>query len=58
MTTFSRSIVKEYSVTWAVIFAALLMIVFVTQAVRYMGYAGKWFGTLWFGILIIGPRQH
>ena len=51
MTTFSRSIVKEYSVTWAVIFAALLMIVFVTQAVRYMGYAAN--GSVPFGSVFL-----
>ena len=39
MSIFSRTIVKEYSVTWAVIFMALLLIVFVTQLVRYLGYA-------------------
>ena len=41
MTIFSRNIVKEYSVTWVVIFAALLMVVFVTQLVRYLGYAAN-----------------
>ena len=51
MTTFSRIIVKEYSVTWAVIFASLLMIVFVTQAVRYMGYAAN--GSVPFGSVFL-----
>lgn len=51
MTTFSRSIVKEYSVTWAVIFAALLLVVFVTQLVRYLGYAAN--GSVPFGSVFL-----
>ena len=51
MTIFSRNIVKEYSVTWAVIFAALLMIVFVTQLVRYLGYAAT--GSVPFGSVFL-----
>ena len=51
MTIFSRNIVKEYSVTWAVIFAALLMIVFVTQLVRYLGYAAN--GSVPFGSVFL-----
>ncbi|MDA0237305.1 MAG: LPS export ABC transporter permease LptF [Proteobacteria bacterium] len=39
MSIFYRSIVKEYLVTWAVIFVGLLLIVFATQLVRYLGYA-------------------
>ena len=51
MTIFSRSIVKEYSVTWAVIFAALLLVVFVTQLVRYLGYAAN--GSVPFGSVFL-----
>jgi len=51
MSIFSRNIVKEYSVTWVVIFAALLMVVFVTQLVRYLGYAAN--GSVPFGSVFL-----
>ena len=51
MSIFSRTIVKEYSVTWAVIFMALLLIVFVTQLVRYLGYAAN--GSVPFGSVLM-----
>ncbi|MDC1310996.1 LPS export ABC transporter permease LptF [Burkholderiales bacterium] len=51
MTIFSKNIVKEYSVTWVVIFAGLLMIVFVTQLVRYFGYAAN--GSVPFGSVFL-----
>ena len=51
MSIFSRNIVKEYSITWAVIFMALLLIVFVTQLVRYLGYAAN--GSVPFGSVLM-----
>ena len=51
MSIFSRNIVKEYSITWGVIFLALLLIVFVTQLVRYLGYAAN--GSVPFGSVLM-----
>ena len=51
MSIFSRNIVKEYSITWGVIFVALLLIVFVTQLVRYLGYAAN--GSVPFGSVLM-----
>lgn len=44
MSIFYKSILKEYTATWLVIFASMLFVIVTTQVVRYIGYAAD--GTL------------